>query len=180
MDMRNQDRRHFEVELRRVEGYRFVSQASEDGRPHGEPYLSDEPDPIGEASAPATPALLASAIGHCLSASLVETLRHAHLPLEDFRTEVTAVVAPNGAGLPRIDHVDVVLRPTLSQRSGRTRRCAEVFEQHCTVTSSVRDGIDVRVRVEWEFTDSTSRPTSGDQDEEQGEERGENVAVARG
>jgi len=159
MDMRNQDHRHFRVDLYRTAGYRFVSQASEDGRPHGEPYPSDEPDPIGEASAPATPALLGSAIGHCLSASLVETLRHAHLPLEDFRTEVTAVVAPNDEGLPRISHVDVVLRPTLRERSGRTRRCAEVFEQHCTVTSSVRDGIDVRVRVDWAYTDSEPVPT---------------------
>jgi len=160
MDMRNQDRRHFRVDLHRTSGYRFVSQASEDGRPHGAAYASDEPDPIGEASAPATPALLGSAIGHCLSASLVETLRHARLPIEDFRTEVTAVVAPNGDGLPRIDHVDVVLRPTLSERSGRTRRCAEVFEQHCTVTSSVRDGIDVRVRVDWQFADEPAEPTA--------------------
>jgi organic hydroperoxide reductase OsmC/OhrA len=153
MDMRSQDRRHFRVDLDRVTGYRFLSQASEDGRPHGDPYPSDEPDPIGEASAPATPALLGSAIGHCLSASLAETLRHAHLPVEDFQTEVTAVVAPNDEGLPRIDHVDVVLRPTLGERSGRTRRCAEVFEQHCTVTSSVREGIDIRVRVEWQYAD---------------------------
>jgi organic hydroperoxide reductase OsmC/OhrA len=151
MDMRNQEHRAFRVDLRHVGGYTFQSQASEDGRPHGEPYLSDEPDPVGDAAAPATPALLGSAIAHCLSASLLETLRHAHLPVQDFRTEVTAVVAPNPAGLPRIDHVDVVLRPVLAERSGRTRRCAEVFERHCTVTSSVRDGIDIRARVEWEY-----------------------------
>ncbi|GAA1028672.1 hypothetical protein GCM10009557_14570 [Virgisporangium ochraceum] len=154
MEMRNQDRRYFRVDLHHQDRYRFRSQASEDGRQHGESYLSDEPDPVGEAAAPATPALLGSAIAHCLSASLLETLRHAHLPVDDFRSEVVAVVAPNSQGLPRIDHVDVVLRPVLMERSGRTRRCEEVFEKHCTVTSSVRDGIDVRVRVEWEYTDT--------------------------
>ncbi|HET6214258.1 MAG TPA: OsmC family protein [Micromonosporaceae bacterium] len=144
-----------------------MSQASEDGRKHGDAFASDEPDPVGEASAPATPALLGAAVGHCLSASLLETLRHAHLPVHDLQTEVTAVVVPNSAGLPRIDHVDVVLRPVLGERSGRTRRCADVFERHCTVTSSVRDGIDIRVRVDWQYdtaAESTSDSDSTDVD----------------
>lgn len=151
MHMRGQEHRTFAVELHHDNGFRFVSQATEDGRKHGELFASDEPDPIGAASAPATPALLGAALGHCLSASLLETMRHAHLPLEDIRTEVDAVVALNGDGLPRIDHVNVVLRPVLREPSARTRRCEEVFERHCTVTSSVRDGIDVRVRVDWEY-----------------------------
>ncbi|MDT4989806.1 MAG: hypothetical protein QOI74_3900 [Micromonosporaceae bacterium] len=153
MDMRGQQQRNFEVALRHESGYRFISQASEDGRKHGDEFASDEPDPVGEASAPATPALLGAALGHCLSASLRETLRHAHLPLVDLRTDVNAVVALGAEGLPRIDHVDVVLRPVLHESSGRTRRCEEVFERHCTVTSSVRQGIDIRVRVDWAYTD---------------------------
>lgn len=149
MDMRNQAERAFRVDLRHLDGYCFESRASEDGRPHGEPFLSDEPDPVGAASAPATPALLAAAVGHCLSASLLEALRHAHVAVADCTTEVTAVVRPNADGLPRIDHVDVVLKPLVVGESGRTRRCEEVFERHCTVTSSVRTGIDVRVEVDW-------------------------------
>ena len=151
--MRKQAERAFRVDLRHRDGYRFESQASEDGRPHGGPFDSDEPDPIGAASAPATPALLGAAIGHCLSASLLESLRHAHVALADCTTEVTAVVRPNSAGLPRIDHVDVVLRPVIQGDSARTRRCQDVFERHCTVTSSVRTGIDVRVTVDWTVID---------------------------
>lgn len=153
MDMRGQQERHFIVDLKRTGGYRFVSQAREGDRPHGEPFTSDEPDPVGDASGPATPALLGAAVAHCLSASLLETLRHARLPVEAFETEATAVVAPNGEGLPRIDHIDVVLRPTLAVPAARTRRCEEVFEKHCTVTSSVRAGVDVRVQVDWSYTD---------------------------
>jgi len=158
MDMKNQPSREFRVDLQHVGGYQFRSQASEEGRNHGAPYLSDEADPVGAAGAPATPALLGSAIGHCLSASLLETLRHAHLPLEDFRTEVTAVVIPNADNLPRIDRVEVVLRPTLRAPSARTARCEEVFQKHCTITSSVRNGIDVRVRVEFDYSDSAESP----------------------
>jgi organic hydroperoxide reductase OsmC/OhrA len=153
MEMRGQGKRLFKVDMWHAGGYRFMSQASEDDRTHGEEFASDEPDPVGAASAPATPALLGAAVAHCLSASLLEALRHARLPVDDFRSDVTAVVAPNPDGLPRIDHVDVVLRPTLQQPAGRTRRCEEVFQKHCTVTSSVRDGIDVRVRVDWHYRD---------------------------
>jgi organic hydroperoxide reductase OsmC/OhrA len=149
--MRNQTHRHFQVNLRHDTGYQFVGQASEDGRQHGEPFRSDEPDPVGDAAAPATPALLGAAVGHCLSASLLETLRHAHIDVEDVETEAVSVVALNAEGLPRIDHVRVTIRPVLRAPNARTQRCADVFEKHCTVTSSVRSGIDVRVAVEWQY-----------------------------
>jgi uncharacterized OsmC-like protein len=153
MDMKNLDSREFRVELRHVDGLQFQSQASEDGRDHGAPYLSDEPDPVGAASAPASPALLGSAIGHCLSASLLETLRHAHIPVDDLRTEVTAVVKFNSENRTRIHHVDVTLYATLEAPAAATARCAEVFQKNCTITSSVREGIDVNVHVNWAYRD---------------------------
>jgi organic hydroperoxide reductase OsmC/OhrA len=150
MDMRGQPERRFAVHLEHRGRYRFVSQASEDGVPHGAPYASDEPDPVGENSGPSTPALLGSALGHCLSAALLEALRHAHVEVEDCETDTVAVVRPNERGLPRIDHVDVTIRPRIAERSPRANRCAEVFQNHCTVTQSVKRGIDVRVQVEFE------------------------------
>lgn len=150
VDMRGQAERNFTVTLHHEGGYRFVSQATENGRKHGDAFASDEPDPVGDASAPATPALLGAAVGHCLSASLLETMRHAHLPVTDLHTDVDAVVALGPEGLPRIHHIDVVLRPVLREPTARARRCEEVFERNCTVSSSVRQGIDVRVRVDWD------------------------------
>ena len=158
MDMKGQEERRFVVHLHHDGGYRYISQASEDSRLHGEPYVSDEPDPVGEASGPATPALLGSAIAHCLSASLLEALRHAHLEVLDFETEAVAVVRANAEGLPRIDHVDVTIRPHLAEASPRMHRCADVFENYCTVTSSVKQGIDVRVAVEWQIGANESVP----------------------
>jgi uncharacterized OsmC-like protein len=149
MDLRNQERREFRLDLEHVGGYRFASQASEEGQPHGEIFFSDEPEPVGAASGPATPALLGAALGHCLSASLLEALRHAHLDVEAMATQVISVVTANSEGLPRIDHVDVVITPQLAAFAPRALRCEEVFERHCTVTSSVRQGIDIRVRVDW-------------------------------
>jgi organic hydroperoxide reductase OsmC/OhrA len=150
MHMRGQPERRFAVHLTHRGGYRFSSQASEGGRLHGVPYASDEPDPVGEASGPSTPALLGSALGHCLSAALLEALRHAHVEVVGCETEAVAVVKPNPAGLPRIDRVEVTIRPQLGADSARKQRCAEVFENYCTVTSSVKRGIEVRVEVDWQ------------------------------
>lgn len=158
MDLRGQECREFRLDLDHVESYRFACQASEEGTPHGAVFFSDEPDPVGEASAPATPALLGAAIGHCLSASLLEALRHAHLGVTSLTTQVVSVVRANPEGLPRIDHVDVVIKPVLAAPAPRARRCEEVFERHCTVTSSVRAGIDIRVRVDWDGGTDSRHP----------------------
>jgi organic hydroperoxide reductase OsmC/OhrA len=154
MDMRGQDQRHFAVTIKHQERYQFLSQAHEDGRLHGDPYLSDEPDPVGDAAGPATPALLGSALGHCLSAALLEALRHAHLPVLDCETEAVAVVEPNEEGNPRINRVDVVIRPKLGEDSPRKDRCASIFENYCTVTQSVTRGIQVNVDVQFEIDET--------------------------
>ena len=151
MDMRGQPERRFAVRLKHEGRYRFRSQATEDGVRHGDEFSSDEPDPVGENSGPSTPALLAAALGHCLSASLLEALRHSRLEVLGCETDAVAVVSPNDEGNPRIDRVDVTIRPRLTESSPRMQRCAEVFENHCTVTQSVRRGVDVRVQVEYQI-----------------------------
>jgi uncharacterized OsmC-like protein len=147
--MRKQTERHFNVHLEHVDRFQFRSQASEGERLHGEPILSDEPDPVGDASAQATPALLATALAHCLSASLLETMRHARVDVRSLVTDATAVVALGPEGHPRIRQVDVVIQPQVPANSDRLDRCAEVFEKHCTVTASVRDGVQINVKVDW-------------------------------
>lgn len=155
MHMRGQEERRFVVDIVHTGGFAFRSQASEDGRSHGEPFPSDEPDPVGQASAPSTPALLAAALGHCLSASLVEMLRRSRIDVLGCTTQAVAVVAPNAEGLPRIRQVEVTVVPEVPEPSPRAARCEELFERYCTVTSSVKQGIDVRVTVRW--------PTPADQ-----------------
>jgi uncharacterized OsmC-like protein len=153
MHMKGQKERRFRVVMKHDMKYRFVSQAGEDDRLHGEPYLSDEPDPVGDAAGPSTPSLLGSAIGHCLSASLLESLRKAHVDVAGFETEVVSVVQRNSEGFPRIERVEVILRPEIDHTSSATTRSEAEFEKHCTVCSSVKKGIDIRVSVDWRVAD---------------------------
>lgn len=147
MHMRNQDERHFGVHLDFIEGFKFRSQAFEGDRLHGDPVLSDEPDPVGSNAGPSTPAMLAMAVGHCLSASLVETLRHAGIHVRTLSTDAVAVVAPNDEGLPRIKQIVVTIRPVVDKESRNIQRCIDVFERYCTVCQSIRPAIPVQVDV---------------------------------
>ena len=155
MEMKNQPVRLFSVHIKHLDRYRFSSQASEDGKLHGAEVISDEPDPVGDASGPSTPALLGSAIGHCLSASLLETLKKSRIHVDNMEAEVTAHVRPNENGLPRIKKIEVRIIPTVSGDTARSQRCEDVFQQYCTVCSSVKEGIPVNVEVDWHIADST-------------------------
>lgn len=126
-------------------GYRFRADFGEGM----EPLHLDEPPPLGEASGPNASAVLAAAVGNCLSASLLFCLQRAHLEVEDLHAEVEVTSVRNPEGRLRIGSIDVVLRPTLeAEGEKRFGRCVELFEDYCVVTASVRRGIDVSVRVE--------------------------------
>lgn len=147
MHMRNQAERHFGARIEFIEGFKFKSQAFEGDNLHGAPVISDEPDPIGTNAGPSTPSMLAMAVGHCLSASLVETLRHAGIHVKTLSTEAVAVVLPNEDGNPRIKQINVSIRPVLDKESGNIKRCIDVFENYCTVCQSIRPAIPVHVEV---------------------------------
>ncbi|WP_157264174.1 OsmC family protein [Azohydromonas aeria] len=147
MHMRDQAERHFGVHIDFTGGFKFKSQAYEGDVLHGASVLTDEPDPVGTNAGPSTPAMLAMAVGHCLSASLVETLRHAGIHVQGLSTEAIAVVALNEEGLPRISRIDVTIRPVVDKESGNIKRCVDVFERYCTVCQSIRPAIPVHVEV---------------------------------
>jgi organic hydroperoxide reductase OsmC/OhrA len=134
------------VSLELDEGYRFEVRFAD-----GLPALSmDEPEPLGEGSGPNASAVLAAAVGNCLSASLLFCLRRAHVDVAHMVAEVDVTPVRNEKGRKRIGAIDVVLRPVLGEDAseGRYQRCRDVFEDYCVVSDSVRHGIDVSVRVE--------------------------------
>ncbi|MCY4756757.1 OsmC family protein [Pelomonas aquatica] len=147
MHMRNQTERHFGARIEFVEGFKFKSQAFEGEALHGAPVITDEPDPVGSNAGPSTPSMLAMAVGHCLSASLVETLRHTGIYVLSLSTEAIAIVVPNDEGNPRIKEIRVTITPVVEKPSGNIARCIAVFENYCTVCQSIRPAIPVHVEV---------------------------------
>jgi uncharacterized OsmC-like protein len=109
---------------------------------------TDEPAPLGTGAGPNPSALLLAGVANCLGASLLFALRKFKNAPGPIRAEITANKERNADGRWRIPRASVVI--TLSDKAGSLEHFDRVlaqFEQFCIVTQSVREGIDVGVRI---------------------------------
>lgn len=132
------------VQLRQQQDYQFQIHFGE-----GVPVLvGDEPAPLGQGLGPSPVELLAAAVGNCLSDSLLFALRKFKQAPEPIHCDVTAEVGRNPQGRVRVLGLKAVL--TLGVPAATLEHLDRVlsqFEEFCTVTQSVRQGIPVSVEV---------------------------------
>jgi uncharacterized OsmC-like protein len=108
----------------------------------------DEPPPLGQGTGPTPVQLLASAVGNCLSDSLLFALRKFKQAPEPITCEVQARVGRNEQGRPRVLGIHARLRLGVAAASlEHLDRVLSQFEDFCTVTQSVRQGLPVTVEV---------------------------------
>lgn len=108
----------------------------------------DEIKPIGESTGPNPTRLLSAAVGHCVSSSLLFCLRKARVNVKDMETEVKANVVRNKEGYLRVRGLDVQIHLDVNDDDkSRVDRCLDIFENYCTVTQSLRQGLDVKVTI---------------------------------
>jgi organic hydroperoxide reductase OsmC/OhrA len=128
-----------------LEGYRFKVEFDVDGVPS---FVVDEMKPIGEGLGPNPTRLLSAAVGHCLSSSLLYCLGKAKVKVKKLDTLVKADVERNKEGYLRVAGLDVKIHIEVNEEDKpRVPRCLSIFENYCTVTQSVRKGIDVKVNT---------------------------------
>lgn len=132
------------VQLKQEVDYRFGIEFGGDI-----PVLyGDEPPPLGKASGPSPSQLLAAAVGNCLSDSLLFALRKFKQKPEPIHTEVEATIDRNAENRLRV--LGVVVRLNVGvpgETLEHLDRVLAQFEEFCTVTQSVRQGIPVTVSV---------------------------------
>ncbi|EQD39993.1 OsmC family protein, partial [mine drainage metagenome] len=130
------------VELSQVERYRF--EATFPGTPYGALRV-DEPSPMGGDDGPNPGRMLAVAVGHCLSSTLVNSLERAHVRAAPIRTRVEVEVGRNDRGRLRVRSLSVALATHPLDEADRPRfdHCVEIFEDFCTVSGAVRDGVPI-------------------------------------
>ena len=108
----------------------------------------DEPPPLGRDAGPNPSRILAAAIGNCLTASLLFCARKQKVNVESLRAEVKTQIVRNEQKRLRVGRVQVTIGVGLPETDKEAaRRCLPLFEDFCTVTQSIRDGIDVNVTV---------------------------------
>ena len=132
------------VELRQRSNYQFDVEFSE-GMPQ---LMSDEPAPLGEGKGPSPVQMLAASVGNCLSDSLFFALAKFKQKPEPIHTIVNALVGRNAEGRMRVLHIEAEIH--LGVEAGKLEhldRALEQFQEFCTVTQSVGQGIPIHIRV---------------------------------
>ena len=109
---------------------------------------TDEAQPLGGGTGPGPSDLLLAGVANCLSASLLFALRKFKNAPGPIRTEILASKARNENGRWRIPRAEVAIH--LSEPAAGLERFDRVlaqFEEFCIVTQSVREGMQVDVRI---------------------------------
>ncbi|MBS7631126.1 OsmC family protein [Candidatus Bathyarchaeota archaeon] len=139
------EEKRFLVDMELLEGFRFNLDFHLEGV---DPFIMDEPPPLGKGSGPNASLVLASAIGNCLSASLLFCLQRSRVQVSGLKTSVKGLIGRNPKGRWRIKEITVDIEPKISvEDSKQFERCTQIFEDFCVVTESVRQGIPVKVNV---------------------------------
>ena len=133
------------TKLRLIDGYKFDTEFDVDYLPN---LLLDETKPDGEGMGPNPPRLLAAAVGHCMSSSLIFCLKKARVTVKDIQTTVTTNLFRNETGKRRIKSIDIQISLKVNKEDEpRVPRCLKLFEDYCTVTQSISKGVEVNVNV---------------------------------
>ena len=133
------------VTITRQSGYQFLV----DFGPNIAAMLADEPEPLGQGSGPAPNHMLLAAVANCLSASLVFALQKFKQDPGELKATATPEMGRNADKRLRIVgiHVKLELGRPAAEQSHLDRVFAQ-FEDFCTVSMSVRQGIAINVQVQ--------------------------------
>jgi uncharacterized OsmC-like protein len=110
--------------------------------------VADEPPPLGTGTGPSPVELLATAVGSCLSDSLLFALRKFKQKPEPISCSVEATKGRNGEGRLRVLAIKAVLTLGVpGETLAHLDRVLGQFEAFCTVTQSVGAAIAITVEV---------------------------------
>ena len=132
----------FRVDIERLSGYDFKVSFKEGM----EPLIMSEPSPLGSGEHPHAGHMLAAAMGHCMCAALLYCMERSRAITGSLSADILTKVERNEAGRLRLTSIRLRLRPDVNDLE-KAKRCAEIFEDYCIVTQSIREGIEIDVEV---------------------------------
>ena len=117
----------------------------------GDCYIDESGKAESEMVGPNAAHLLAMAILGCLTSSYVFCFNKKDFVVKDIKAEAIVTIFRNEKGFARVKKIDVTINPKIDSPKMRKRaaQCQKMFEQYCTITASVREGIDVNVNIDF-------------------------------
>ena len=109
---------------------------------------SDEPAPLGTGIGPSPVQLLCAAVGNCLSDSLLFAFRKFKQAPEPIHCEVQDQLGRNEQGRVRVLKIAAKMKlGVAAAQLENVERVLSQFEEFCTVSQSVGQGIPIHTRV---------------------------------
>ena len=114
-------------------------------------YIDEEHPEEVDMLGPNPSRMLGLAVIGCLSASFIFCLKKINFNVDDLKAEAEISIAKNKKGFWRVKKIDVNIKPLFNDPDAKKRadQCKKMFEQYCTVTQAVREGIDVEVNLDY-------------------------------
>lgn len=135
----------FSITIDQVQDYQFLVKFD---KPQGAELHTDEGPPLGKDAGPNPSRMLAAAIGNCLGASLMFACGKSGVKLSRVHADVNVQIVRNEKRRLRVGRVQVSIDPGFTgDEAAKAKSARDVFEDFCTVTQSIRDGIAVEVKV---------------------------------
>jgi uncharacterized OsmC-like protein len=135
----------FKIELEHTKNLQFKAHFDS---PQGMTLVMDEPPGIGDNEGPNPARLLGTAVGDCLTASLLFCLQKSRVDVKSIKSHVEGRIVRNEKKRLRIGGIDVTITiDTAADDAAKLERCLGMFEDFCVVTATVRKGVPVKVTV---------------------------------
>ena len=110
----------------------------------------DEPKPVGTSEGPSAAMMLSSAVGHCLTSSLMFCMEKSRGSVKDIEADVETSLIRNDKGRWRVEGIKVNMKVDVNDiDKEKLERCKSIFEDFCIVTASVREGVKIDVEVSY-------------------------------
>lgn len=110
----------------------------------------DEPKPVGTSEGPSAAMMLSSAVGHCLTSSLMFCMEKSRGSVKDIEADVETSLTRNDKGRWRVEGIKVNMKVDVNDiDKEKLERCKSIFEDFCIVTASVREGVKIDVEVSY-------------------------------
>lgn len=145
-DYMSEDENRFEVKIERIEDYEFNVTFDKEGM--GKLVTDEVGVEEGEPSGPSPSRLLAASTLNCLMSSLLYCLEKKRVETDSLEGKIKGTIERKDKHL-RVTKLEALISPDVDEEEKeKLEKCVEIFEDYCTVTGSIREGIDVEVDVE--------------------------------